>query len=79
MRQTSKDFTIYVIPNWACNLNCSHCFVKNQPDDYNEILFIDTLHQLKVQYPTANFTLHGGEPTFNKARLKKILSQDIIT
>lgn len=77
--QRIKDLTVYVIPSWACNLNCPHCFVKNQPDNYNEELFINALQQLKIQYPTANFTLHGGEPTFNKNRLKTILSQNIIT
>lgn len=75
----NKEKQIFIVPSWKCNLNCTHCPVKNQPDNRNLDKFLDSLNNLQKKYVNANFILHGGEPTYNKLLLKELLSKDIIT
>jgi sulfatase maturation enzyme AslB (radical SAM superfamily) len=69
----------YVVPSWKCNLNCSHCTVKNQQYDENEEKFINTIIEQSKLYPEADFVLHGGEPTVNKKLFVKCLKTNVIT
>lgn len=74
-----SEITFYVVPSWKCNLNCSHCTVKNQQYNVNHDKFFNTLLEQKKKHPNAEFVLHGGEPTFDKNLFVDILSTDVIT
>jgi len=75
----SSELTFYIVPSWKCNLNCSHCTVKNKPYSFNKEVFFKTMLSQKHKYPEANFILHGGEPTLNKKLFIEILDTDVIT
>lgn len=74
-----SDLIFYVVPSWKCNLNCSHCTVKNQSFNINKKAFFNTLICQKEEYPNATFILHGGEPTFDKKLFVDILNTNIIS
>lgn len=69
----------YVVPSWKCNLNCSHCTVKNRPYKEDSEKLLHTIIEQSKLYPNAEFALHGGEPTVNKNLFVKILETGIIT
>jgi sulfatase maturation enzyme AslB (radical SAM superfamily) len=69
----------YVVPSWKCNLNCSHCTVKNRPYKEDSEKLLHTIIEQSKLYPNAEFALHGGEPTINKNLFVKILETGVIT
>lgn len=61
--------TVYIVPTWKCNLNCSHCDVHNKEDGADNILawndnFLGAATELgSFKEPDTVHILFGGEPT----------------
>lgn len=60
---------LYVIPNYKCNLSCSHCDLHLKEDNFNSELFYKNLKE----FPADRKILFGGEPTYYLDRFEKCL------
>lgn len=66
---------LYTIPNYECNLKCSHCDIKNIKCEYNEKAFIKAINENSFD----EIILFGGEPTLYYDRLKSSIDTGKIT
>lgn len=66
---------LYAIPNYECNLKCSHCDIKNIKCEYNEKAFIKAINENSFD----EIILFGGEPTLYYDRLKSSIDTGKIT
>ena len=62
---------LYVIPTMHCNLDCSHCFIKNSPEVYNREKFIYKLNNFD-----GDLILFGGEVTTHLDRMFDIIESN---
>lgn len=61
--------TLYAIPNYECNLNCSHCDIRLKKCEYNRDLFIEQINKFDGQV-----ILFGGEPLLYADRLEDCIN-----
>ena len=66
---------LYVIPNYECNLKCSHCDIKDLKCEYNEEALIKAITENTYD----EVILFGGEPTLYYDRLKACIDTGKIT
>ena len=66
---------LYVIPNYECNLKCSHCDIKDLKCEYNEEALIKAITENTYD----EVILFGGEPTLYYDRLKTCIDTGKIT
>lgn len=74
--QLERMQEVYVCPSFACNLNCSHCFLKNLPINTEwDTLFSSIEYLNNNAGPHLVFDLFGGEPLIlDKNRFSEIMS-----
>lgn len=62
---------LYTIPTMHCNLDCSHCFIKNKPEVYDREKFINELNNFE-----GDILLFGGEITTHLDRMFDIIDSN---
>lgn len=68
--------TVYLCPTYACNLNCSHCSIKNQRITTD----IDAIVETSKRFNGSEFVLFGGEPlTLDISLLRQLFDNIDIT
>lgn len=55
---------LYAMLTNHCNLSCSHCVIKDAPEEYNRDKFLDFIKNFSGQ-----IIIFGGEPTVHEDRL----------
>lgn len=62
---------LYAISSHHCNLSCSHCRIKDAPEEYNRDAFLEKLNSFE-----GNIILFGGEPTVHRDRMFDIIQNN---
>ena len=62
---------LYAIPTFKCNMCCPHCFINDGEEIFNEEKFMQELNQFNGE-----IVLFGGEPTYDLARMMKIIAMN---